>query len=147
MDYETAKRRLRDRDPKVRFQIATELRDRIEIFQANAELSKFLQHLFPVFEEVLKGQLYVLYLSRVHFMTISLSLHLKVSIHVSISLLNSSLADRYGQDRTVPEYENLDSKCRNVLLETLHRLPNSDALKDYVIRLLRLSMEVGEKSS
>ncbi len=67
---------------------------------------------------------------------------------MSILLLNSSLlANRYGQDRTVPEYENLDSKCRNVLLETLHRLPNSDALKDYVIRLLRLSMEVGDKSS
>ena len=111
--------------------MATELRDRIEIFQANAELSKFLLHLFPVFEEVLKGQLYVNYFP-CYVCATPFTLAVKLYFNPF----------RYAPDRRMPEYESLNSKCRNVLLETLHRLPNSDALKDYVIRLLRLSMEV-----
>ncbi|CAI5993061.1 unnamed protein product [Closterium sp. NIES-65] len=159
-DFDQHARRLIDPDqtPLQRLQLATEVRDSIEIAHT-AEYGNFLRAYFHVFVAVLRQLTtpQVFRLSSLHssptpfsFSPLPLSPnppsprlfsppnpHSQVLDYTYISPSPCSPPPPHAQLA-----DNLEHKFRNVVLEVLNRLPHSEALQPYVPELLRAALTV-----
>jgi transformation/transcription domain-associated protein len=105
---------------KIKLKAISEIRERLEIVHTN-KYECFLTELFPVFEKILG---------------------------VSATPTSSSSSDGKEESETkkieVPPkmYDDSNHKLRNVTLEVLNRLPNSDRLKPYINKLLAICSHV-----